>query len=165
MSKQDTKRGKKRVKSKKARAAHVRSSNRLIHEMEHKQARLQKLGYYNRPYDDILTDVIKKHHENKHISRLMKNERKTSFFTSPLRYMVIILAGLFAGGAFYLFLNDPQVTGHAVSSVKYMAANRMASTTIGMTITIIIAGLVFHGVEHKHRHRYDKYKPPLPPEE
>ncbi len=138
-----------------------RSDNKIIQDLETAQKRLDRLSFYNRSYDDVVDDIIKSHHREKHIERLMDKGPGRSF--PWVHFMIFSAAILTFGTAAYFFVQDPQVTGSAVQNIANIAANRVVSTSFGMFVVIVMMGLVLHKVERKHKTRHDEFKPPTPP--
>jgi hypothetical protein len=139
----------------------IRSNNKLVRQMDKTQQKLSKLGHYNKSYDDIVDDVIKKHHIEKHVEHMVSTDNKSGF---PFAYIIGIIALIGFGTTMYFFVQNPTITGAAVQTITSLAANRLVSTAAGMFAVILILGLVLHAVDHHHKHRYDKFKPPMPPD-
>lgn len=139
----------------------IRSDNKLFSQLNNAQAKLSKLGHHNRSYDSIVEDVIKSHHHEKHVDRMLTDDTRTAF---PFAYVVGIVGLIGFGATLYFFLQNPSITGAAVQTITSLAANRLVSTSAGIFIVIMILGLVLHTVDYKHKHRHDQFKPPIPPD-
>ncbi|MFH1064859.1 MAG: hypothetical protein V1729_07275 [Candidatus Woesearchaeota archaeon] len=138
----------------------IRSDNQLIKQMDEIQGRLNKLGNYNRPYDDLLSDVKQRYYKQKYVTDLITSstDRQEKFpFTA---YTMIGAAVLLFTASFYILFSDPTITGAAVTSVSKVAANQFVSTAVGMFIVILVLGFALHTAEYRHKHMHDKYKPP-----
>lgn len=140
----------------------TKSENKLMTELEDAQKKLDRLSFYNKSYDDIVDDIVRSHYREKHVNLLMDRGPRRSFPT--FMFIIIILAIFALGAASYFFVSTPGVTGAAVQNVVTIASSRIVSTSFGVVIGILIAGLVFHRIEHRHNHKDDEFKPPLPPE-
>ncbi|MBW2971723.1 hypothetical protein KY359_01680 [Candidatus Woesearchaeota archaeon] len=142
----------------KLRVERMRSDNKLIKEVEAVQAKLGKLGHYNKSYDAVVDDVRKQYYRQKHVEKLLTHEEKTNVPHSS--YILIFLALAVIAGSFYVIFSEPTVTGAAVEGITKMATNQVMSTAVGMFVVIAILGIVLHAADYRHRHKHDEYKPP-----
>jgi hypothetical protein len=151
---------KSRDKLTKIKIANIRSSNKLIREAETAQAKLQKLGHYNKPYDDIISDMRRSYQKKKEVTALLDNANRTPTPFPFSSYGIMGSALILCLGAFYLLFSNPTITGAAVTGATKIAANQFIVGAFGMLIVILILGVTLHSAEHRHKHRHDKYKPP-----
>jgi hypothetical protein len=140
----------------------IKSCNKLITEMETVQEKLGRVGYYNRSYDDIMSDIISRHHQEKHFDRLVSADEKPK--TPFSNYFMLALGGLALGGAGYFAFSDPNITGAVVKGTEYVIGSSVFWIAAGVLATSVLLGVGIHAAVHRHEHRHDDFKPPLPPE-
>ncbi|MBW2964324.1 A10/OS-D family protein [Candidatus Woesearchaeota archaeon] len=140
----------------------AKSDHKLMSDLEDAQKKLDRLGFYNKSYDDIVDDIVKSHYREKHVNLLMDKGPKRPFPT--FMFVMMSLAILVLGGGTYFLVSNPSITGAAVTNVVSLASSRIVSTSFGVLLGVLVVGLVFHKIEHRHNHKYDEYKPPLPPQ-
>ena len=139
------------------RVSRLHSNNRLVQEIEDVQARLNRLGHYNRKHDDILKELRLKHNRQVEIERIIESRTTDPF--SFFRYAAVFFAVMaLTAGVFFLFTGSG-MTGAAVEGAVNSVTNKFVATAGGMLLVIVILGLVLHHADNRHRTRHDKYKP------
>lgn len=135
----------------------IRSSNKLIKQIEDVQVRLNKLGESGKSYEDRVAELRKQ----------MKKERYTEqvfdqvgpgypgmrFFT-----VVVIIAAL--AGLGYFAYAQPAITGAAITTVKEVSGKKSFQLIGGLILGIAALSLFTYTTEYRFMHRHDRYKPP-----
>ena len=126
--------------------------------MENVSAKLDKIGYHNKSYDDIMKNIRMRHSKQMMADNMLNNETKTAFpfYGYTLIFLMVMI---FTAGLFFV-VADPSITGAAIGDVTDVMGNKLVATAIGMLTIIIILGMVLHHVDYKHKTRHDKYKNP-----
>jgi hypothetical protein len=139
----------------KLRAARVSSDNPLVKELDDAKSRLDMLAHYNRPYDDILSDVRERYAKQQHAERIVSSQHSIPAY----KYLLVIIAAtLFGTGLFYV-LSEPSITGAAVEAFDFAASNKIISASFFMILAVVVLGIAVYAAQYRHEHRYDKYKP------
>ncbi|MBW2967176.1 hypothetical protein KY362_01690 [Candidatus Woesearchaeota archaeon] len=142
----------------KLRVARIRSDNKLINEMEKVQVRLHKLGAYDIPYDSKLSEVRQQMNKKKNVDRLLRDDIRQF----PVKAFVIFIAVFIAGAlAIVTFSSDPALTGAAVAGAQKVVSHSAFSMSFVLFTTVAAICLVLYAADYQHRHRHDKYKPPM----
>ncbi len=139
----------------KLKVARIESNNRLIQDLDTVQSKLDRLGHYDKPYDDILQDVRKRYYAEKHFDSIVEKRHKSNSFMYAISFFTIALSL----AAIYLIWDVPSITGAAVEVTKEAAKSTVVSSIFFMTVAVLIFVIIVGGAVYLHEHRHDKYKP------
>jgi len=147
------------------RANRINSDNPVITKLDEVKEKLNKVGEYNRSYDDILLDVKKMYFKEKQLAKhLNADVSKRSFPFVAYSVIFLFVVGFGISAYFYGIHNigsdASAITGAAVTGLEKAANNPFVTTAFGIFIGILLFGLVLHFVHQRHEHRHDDYKPP-----
>jgi hypothetical protein len=128
----------------------MRSTNKLVKDLESAQQKLNKLGHYNRPYEDILTGIKQNHYKQKHSEALIRQTTEQQF--PWFKYTVIFIVAFLAFfTVFYSALSNPTITGAATQGITKIETNTLVSTAAAILSLIIILAIVLQYIDYKHK--------------
>jgi hypothetical protein len=147
-----------REKITKLRAQRIHSDNKLIKELDSVQQKLHAIGNFDQSFDSLLADIKTRNAKKSHAEHLLGDEESKN-----KRYFFILIAVAVLTAAAYYAISSPAVTGAVTMTEKVasgIASNNMFSSAFTILGAVFLLGLVFHGMEYVHNHRYDRFKPP-----
>jgi hypothetical protein len=141
----------------KLRVARIRSENRLIKELDEVQRDLQKLGEYNKSYEQLEDELMMNHLRERHAERLL-GEAAKPFPTA--RYVMIFAAIMVLTAFLYHTFSDTTITGAAIRGVKGAAESQFIQVCFFLLVGLVVIVGVFRLSDYAMKRKYEKYRPP-----